>query len=115
MTSKVVFMGTPEFSLPSLKTLLSKNYTLMAVYTQPPRPAGRGYALVKSPVHHYAEDMGLPVYTPTSLKSPQVEKEFMALAPDLAVVVAYGLLLPKRFLEIPSKGCINIHGSLLPR
>ena len=111
---KVIFMGTPDFAVPVLEAL-DENYEVIAVYTQPPRPAGKGYKLTPSPVHQKAEDLGIPVYTPTSLKKEDEQKIFAELNADVAVVCAYGLILPKAILETPKRGCINIHASLLPR
>jgi len=111
---KVVFMGTPEFSVPVLESLV-KHHEVIAVYTQPARPAGRGNKLIPSPVQQKAESFGIPVYTPISLRKGTAADEFKALNADVAVVCAYGLILPKKVLEAPKKGCINIHASLLPR
>ena len=111
---KIVFMGTPEFSVPVLEALAAR-HEVVAVYCQPPRPAGRGKALRPSPVEARAEAMGLPVRHPASLKAPEVQAEFAALGADLAVVVAYGLILPRGVLAAPRLGCLNIHASLLPR
>lgn len=112
---KLIFMGTPEFAVPSLRALVEAGHEIVAVYTQPPRPAGRGQKDRPSPVHHYAETIGLAVRTPESLKSPEEQTAFAALGADAAIVVAYGLLLPKPILEGCAKGCINVHPSLLPR
>lgn len=108
-------MGTPEFALSPLQALVKAGYEVVAVYTQPPRPKGRGYAETLSPVHQFAQEQGLPVYTPVTLKSPEEQEIFKQLNADLAIVAAYGLLLPKPILEAPKLGCINIHASLLPR
>jgi len=108
-------MGTPEFAVTSLRAIVAKGHEVAAVYTQPPRPAGRGRAPRKSPVHDCAEELGLTVRTPASLKSEETQAEFAALNLDLAVVVAYGLILPQAVLDAPRLGCINLHGSLLPR
>ena len=115
MTLKVVFMGTPEFSIPTLSEILAKGHEVAAVYTQPPRKAGRGEKLRKTPVHEFAEQAGLPVLTPKTLKSEAAQAEFKAHGADVAVVIAYGLILPKPCLEAYPYGCLNIHGSLLPR
>ncbi|TYC49170.1 methionyl-tRNA formyltransferase [Rhodobacterales bacterium] len=115
MSLRVVFMGTPEFSVPTLMEIVGQGHEVVAVYSQPPRPAGRGMDLKKSPVHEAAESFGIPVFTPKSLKSEEDQEAFAALAPDVAVVVAYGLLLPKAILEAPRSGCLNLHASLLPR
>ena len=111
---RLVFMGTPAFSVPALRAL-SGVHEIVAVYTQPPRPAGRGKGLRKSPVQDAAEALGLPVRHPDRLKSPEVQAEFAALHADVAVVVAYGLILPQAVLDMPRLGCLNIHASLLPR
>ena len=111
---KVVFMGTPEFSVPVLEALAAR-HEVVAVYSQPPRPAGRGKELRPSPVQACAERLGLPVRHPVSLKGAQAQAEFAALGADVAVVVAYGLILPQAVLDAPRFGCLNIHASLLPR
>ena len=115
MSLRVVFMGTPEFAVPSLAELLSNGYNVVRVYTQPPRPSGRGKKLTKSPVHQFAEIMGIPVETPESFRKPKVIGGLEALDADVACVVAYGQILPKRALEAPRDGCLNLHASLLPR
>lgn len=112
---KLVFMGTPEFAAHALKALMAAGHEIVAVYSQPPRPAGRGKALRPSNVHEAALAHGIEVRTPVSLKSAEEQKAFAALEADAAVVVAYGLLLPKAILEAPKLGCFNIHASLLPR
>nr|WP_319487082.1 methionyl-tRNA formyltransferase [uncultured Cohaesibacter sp.] len=112
---RVVFMGAPDFSVPTLMEIVGQGHEVVAVYSQPPRPAGRGMEERKTPVHEAAEQLGLPVFTPTSLKSEEEQEKFRALDVDVAVVVAYGLLLPKAILEAPREGCLNLHGSLLPR
>jgi len=112
---RIVFMGTPEFAVPALKALHKNGYDVVAVYSQPPRPKNRGHAVMKSPVHQTAEDLGLLVLTPTTLKTVESQSIFSQHQADLAVVVAYGLLLPKEILNAPKYGCMNIHGSLLPR
>lgn len=111
---KIVFMGTPDFSVPILDALAAQ-HEVLAVYTQPPRPAGRGKDLRPTPVHAAAEQLGLPVRHPISLKSPEEQAAFAALDADVAVVVAYGLILPQAILDAPRQGCLNIHASLLPR
>lgn len=111
---KVVFMGTPEFSVPVLEALHAR-HEIVAVYCQPPRPAGRGKADRPSPVQARAEEFGLPVRHPVSLRNPDAVAEFAALGSDVAVVVAYGLILPQVVLDAPRLGCLNIHASLLPR
>jgi methionyl-tRNA formyltransferase len=112
---RIVFMGTPEFSVPALSEIVAAGHDVAAVYAQPPRPAGRGMSERKSPVHVFAEAAGLPVLTPASLKSPEAQAAFAAHDADVAVVIAYGLLLPKPILEAPRHGCLNLHGSALPR
>jgi methionyl-tRNA formyltransferase len=111
---KIIFMGTPEFSVPVLEAL-HQAHEIVAVYCQPPRPAGRGKADRPSPVQARAEVLGLPVRHPVSLRSDAAVAEFAALDADLAVVVAYGLILPQAILDAPRLGCLNIHASLLPR
>ena len=116
MTSrKLIFMGTPDFAAVALKALVDAGHAIVAVYSQPPRPAGRGNALRKSPVQLFAEERGFPVCTPVSLKTPQAQAEFAAFDADVAVVAAYGLILPQAILDAPARGCLNIHASLLPR
>lgn len=111
---KVVFMGTPDFSVPVLQALAAR-HQVVAVYSQPPRPAGRGKELRPSPVQACAAALGLPVRHPVSLKGAEAQAEFAALGADVAVVVAYGLILPQAVLDAPRLGCLNIHASLLPR
>ncbi|MDE3016977.1 MAG: methionyl-tRNA formyltransferase [Pseudomonadota bacterium] len=111
----IVFMGTPEFAVPSLRALREAGHKIIAVYTQPPRPAGRGQKETPSPVQAYALAHNLPVFTPESLKTPEVQSQFASHRADVAVVVAYGLLLPKPILEAHPLGCVNVHPSLLPR
>lgn len=117
MTLRIVFMGTPDFSVAALRNLIANPaMDVMAVYTQPPRPAGRGQAMRPSPVQIVADEHRIPVYTPKSLKKdPAAVAAFVALNADVAVVAAYGLILPKTVLEAPRYGCLNIHASLLPR
>lgn len=112
---RVVFMGTPEIAVPTLSEIIGRGYDVVAVYSQPPRPAGRGKKDRKSPVHELAEGFGLEVRTPLNFKDEAEIEAFEALDADVAIVVAYGLLLPKRILDAPKKGCLNLHGSLLPR
>ena len=112
---RLAFMGTPDFAVPVLGALIGAGHELAAVYTQLPRAAGRGHKERPSPVHVAALECGIPVQTPTSLKGPTEQAPFSALALDAAVVVAYGLLLPKPILAAPRLGCLNIHASLLPR
>ncbi|MDH5798649.1 MAG: methionyl-tRNA formyltransferase [Paracoccaceae bacterium] len=112
---RVVFMGTPDFSVPVLQALVDAGHEVAAVYCQPPRPAGRGQKDRPSPVQARAEELGLDVRHPKSLKGAEEQAQFAALNADVAVVVAYGLLLPKPVLDAPKRGCLNIHASLLPR
>lgn len=112
---RLVFAGTPEFAAEHLKALLDTPHQIVAVYTQPDRPAGRGQKLMPSPVKQLALQHGLPVLQPPTLRDPAAQEELRALAPDLMVVVAYGLILPQVVLDIPRLGCINSHASLLPR
>ena len=115
MSLRVVFMGTPEFAVPSLSEILAAGHEVVCVYTQPPRKAGRGQALTKSPVHQFSEVMGLPVRTPESFRKSKVIDGLEALDADVACVVAYGQILPQRALDAPREGCLNLHASLLPR
>ena len=112
---RIVFMGTPEFAVPTLLALHEAGHELAAAYTQPPRPAGRGKAERRSPVHLAAEKLGLEVCHPLSLRDLDAQADFLALEPELAVVVAYGLILPPAILQAPKRGCLNVHASLLPR
>lgn len=112
---RIVFMGTPEFSVPALDALVEAGHEIACVYTQPPRPAGRGKKDRPTPVHVRARDLGLEVRYPVSLKGAEAQKEFAALEAEVAVVVAYGLILPRAVLDAPRQGCLNIHASLLPR
>ncbi|KEJ90991.1 methionyl-tRNA formyltransferase [Sulfitobacter donghicola] len=112
---RIVFMGTPDFSVSVLNALVEAGHEIAAVYSQPPRPAGRGKKDRPSPVHARADALGLEVRTPVSLKTPESQAEFAALKADVAVVVAYGLILPQAILDAPARGCLNIHASLLPR
>ena len=111
---RVVFMGTPDFSVPTLTEIVSSGHEVVAVYTRAPKPAGRGQEERKSPVHLAAEGFGIPVFTPKSLKGEAEQIVFASHGADVAVVVAYGLLLPKPILDAPEQGCLNLHGSLLP-
>jgi len=116
MVLRLAFMGTPQFSVPVLQALAAAGHDIAAVYSQPPRPAGRrGLGLTRSPVHCEAERLGLPVHTPVSLRSAEEQARFRDLRLDAAVVVAYGLLLPQAVLQAPRHGCLNAHASLLPR
>ena len=112
---RLAFMGTPDFAVPTLAELIAQGHDIACVYSQPPRPKGRGMALEPGPVHAFAERAKLPVRTPLSLKSAEEQEAFAALDVDAAIVVAYGLLLPKPVLDAPRLGCFNLHGSLLPR
>ena len=112
---RIVFMGTPDFSVPILNALVDAGHEIAAVYTQPPRPAGRGKKDRPSPVQMRAEALGLEVRHPVSLRNEDAQSSFAALKADIAVVVAYGLILPQVILDAPTKGCLNIHASLLPR
>lgn len=112
---RLAFMGSPDFAVPALAALIEAGHEIACVYSQPPRPAGRGKKLTPTPVHQFAERKGLTVRFPESLKSQEEKDAFAALDLDVAVVVAYGLILPKAVLKAPRHGCINIHGSLLPR
>lgn len=111
---RILFMGTPDFALFTLKALVQAGENVVGVVTQPDKPKGRGYALQPPPVKVYAEEQGLPVYQPQTFKDGAFENELKALAPDLIVVVAYGKILPRYVLEFPKYGCVNVHGSLLP-
>jgi methionyl-tRNA formyltransferase len=112
---RIAFMGTPEFAVPTLDALVAAGHDVAAVYSQPPRPAGRGKSLRPSPVQQRAEALGIEVRTPLSLKLPEAQSDFAALKLDVAVVAAYGLILPRPILEAPRRGCLNVHASLLPR
>lgn len=113
---RIVFMGTPEFSVPALHAIMDAGHSVIAVYSQPPRPKGRGQHLQKSPVHLAADLAGIPVFNPLSFKKdPHAVADFAALGADVAVVAAYGLILPLAVLNAPRFGCLNIHASLLPR
>jgi methionyl-tRNA formyltransferase len=112
---RAVFMGTPDFAVPTLARMVADGHDICTVYTQPPRKAGRGMAERKTPVHQFADAHGLPVRTPASLRSPDEVQAFEDLGADVAVVVAYGLILPQAVLDAPRAGCLNVHASLLPR
>jgi methionyl-tRNA formyltransferase len=112
---RVVFMGTPDFAVPCLRAVIAAGHDVVAVYSQPPRPAGRGKKLQPSPVHGAAEQVGITVLTPVSLKGQAEQAAFAAHHADVAVVAAYGLILPPAVLNAPRFGCLNVHGSLLPR
>ncbi len=115
MAAKIIFAGTPEFAVPSLRSLTESGHELVGVLTQPDRPAGRGRKLRPSPVKAFATNHGLPIIQPDSLGAPGIQDQIASLAADLIIVVAYGLLLPEAVLSIPRAGCINVHASLLPR
>ncbi|WP_238256261.1 methionyl-tRNA formyltransferase [Methylorubrum podarium] len=112
---RIVFMGTPDFAVPTLDRLHADGHALVAAYTRAPAKAGRGMALKPSPVHARAEALGIPVLTPATLKSEEAARTFAGHGADVAVVVAYGMLLPQTILDAPRFGCLNLHGSLLPR
>jgi len=111
---RIIYAGTPDFAVPALRALLHAGENVVAVYTQPDRPAGRGRKLTASPVKQAALEAGIPVFQPLSLRNAEAQSELAALAPDLMVVAAYGLLLPKVVLDRPTHGCVNLHASLLP-
>jgi methionyl-tRNA formyltransferase len=112
---RLAFMGTPDFAVPTLEALIAAGHEVAAVYSQPPRPAGRGKALRPSPVQQRAEAAGIEVRTPLSLRGEEEQKAFAALDLDTAIVAAYGLILPGPILQAPRRGCLNVHGSILPR
>ncbi len=112
---RIIFMGTPDFAVPTLEALVAAGHEVVAVYSQPPRPAGRGKKLQPSPVHLAAEAHGIEVRTPASLKGADEQAALAALGADVAVVAAYGLILPQAVLDAPRLGCLNVHGSILPR
>ena len=115
MPLRLIFMGTPEFAVPSLRALAEKGHDIAAVYTRAAKPSGRGMKLQPTPVAKEAERLGLHVLTPKSLRTDEAQAEFRAFKADAAVVVAYGLILPQSVLDAPRLGCFNLHGSLLPR
>lgn len=112
---RLIFMGTPDFSVTCLQAMVEAGHEVIAVYSQPPRKSGRGHKVTPSPVHAYAESQGIDVRTPINFKDPTDVADFAALEADAAVVVAYGLILPQSILDAPKRGCINVHASLLPR
>jgi methionyl-tRNA formyltransferase len=112
---RIVFMGSPDFAAPSLVALVESGHEVVCVYSQPPRPAGRGKAKRKTAVHEQAERLGIEVRTPRTLRDPEEQTRFRSLDADMAVVAAYGLILPRPILDAPRKGCVNVHASLLPR
>ncbi len=111
----IIFMGTPDFAVPALEAIFKSKHNVTAVYTQPPRPKGRGHQVQKSPVHLHAEIYNIPVFHPTRFKDDGAKEQFQNLKADVAVVAAYGLILPQAILDSPKYGCLNIHASLLPR
>jgi methionyl-tRNA formyltransferase len=115
MSLRVVFMGTPDFAVPTLAEIVGQGHEVVAVYTREPAAAGRGMELKLSPVHRMAERFGIPVFTPKTLRTEEAAEQFRSLDADVAVVVAYGMILPKAILEAPKLGCLNLHASLLPR
>ena len=115
MPLRLIFMGTPDFAVPTLLELVAHGHEVVAVYTRAPKPAGRGMKLQPTPVEQEARRLGIPVLTPTTLKTPEALEEFRAHHADAAVVVAYGMILPQAILDAPPLGCFNLHGSLLPR
>ena len=115
MSLRTIFMGTPDFAVPTLSALLGHGHEIVACYSRAPAPAGRGMALRLSPVHQAAERFGIPVLTPSTLRTPEALDEFRSYQADVAIVVAYGMLLPKDILDVPPLGCLNLHASLLPR
>ena len=112
---RIVFMGSPDFAVPSLNALVEAGHDVMCAYTQPPRPAGRGKSDQRTGIHERAEELGIEVRIPKTLRNEEEQAKFTALEADLAIVAAYGLILPKPILEAPKGGCINVHASLLPR
>jgi len=112
---RIIFMGTPAFACPTLQTMIDRNENLVAVFTQPDRPKGRGQKLQSPPVKELALNHGIPVFQPPKVRTPEVIEQIRDLKPDLIVVVAFGQILPKALLDIPPQGCVNVHASLLPR
>ena len=112
---RIVFMGTPDFSVPSLEKLAQAGYDIAAVYSQPDKQRGRGKKVTFSPVKEKALELGIPVFQPDSMRSDDVIEQLHSLAPDVIIVIAYGKILPKAVLDIPKYGCLNVHGSLLPK
>ena len=115
MPLRLIFMGTPDFAVPTLLELVAQGHEIVAVYTRAAKPSGRGMKLQQTPVEREATRLGIPVLTPTTLKTPEAEETFRAHQADAAVVVAYGMILPQNILDVPELGCFNLHGSLLPR
>lgn len=112
---RIIFMGSPDFAVPSLNALVEADHEVVAVYAQPPRPAGRGKTERKTAVHERAQELGIEVRTPRTLRDEEEQAQFRALHADLAIVAAYGLILPRPILDAPKRGCVNVHASLLPR
>lgn len=115
MPLRLVFMGTPDFAVPTLRRIVADGHEVAAVYTRAPKPAGRGMALSPSPVHRLADELGLPVETPKGLRAADASARLAAYAPEVAVIVAYGVILPRAILDLPPHGFLNVHASLLPR
>lgn len=115
MSLRVIFMGTPDFAVPTLTEIIGQGHEVVSCYTRAPAQAGRGLELKPSPVHRAAERFGIPVFTPTSLKTPEAAEQIASHQADVAVVVAYGMILPQAILDLPELGCLNLHASLLPR
>lgn len=115
MSLRVIFMGTPDFAVPTLTEIVGQGHEVVSCYTRPPAQAGRGLDLKPSPVHRAAERFGIPVFTPTTLKTPDAAETIASHEADVAVVVAYGMILPQAILDLPELGCLNLHASLLPR
>lgn len=112
---RMIFMGTPDFAVPCLQAMIDTGHEICGVFTQPNKPKGRGYTLTPPPVKELAVQHGLSVYQPTTFRTKEAEELVASLRPEIIIVVAYGKLLPKSILDIPPKGCINVHGSLLPK
>jgi methionyl-tRNA formyltransferase len=115
MSLRVIFMGTPDFAVPTLTEIIGQGHEVVSCYTRAPAQAGRGLELKPSPVHRAAERFGIPVFTPSTLKTPEMAEQIASHQADVAVVVAYGMILPQAILDIPELGCLNLHASLLPR
>ncbi|OYX03266.1 MAG: methionyl-tRNA formyltransferase [Bosea sp. 32-68-6] len=115
MSLRVIFMGTPDFAVPTLTEIIGQGHEVVSCYTRAPAQAGRGLELKPSPVHRAAERFGIPVFTPSTLKTPDVAEQIASHQADVAVVVAYGMILPQAILDVPELGCLNLHASLLPR
>ena len=112
---RLLFMGTPDFAVPCLQSLLDAGHEVCGVFTQPDKPKGRGYAMTPPPVKELAVQHGIPVFQPKTLRGGAAAEELRALSPEVIVVVAYGKILPKEVLDIPPYGCVNVHASLLPK